>query len=107
DDVLCLPPVPFEGADYIVVESTYGDRLHDRGDPAEQLAAVVTRTAKRGGVVLVPAFAVGRAQQVLLHLAHLKAQRRIPDVPIFLNSPMASQATRMLDRHLGDHRLTR
>ena len=106
DDALFLPPAPFAGADYLVVESTYGDRLHDKTDPMEALAAVVSRTAARGGVVLIPAFAVGRAQEVLHFLAKLKGARRIPDVPVFLNSPMASQATRMLERHLGELRLT-
>ncbi|APV52088.1 MBL fold metallo-hydrolase [Betaproteobacteria bacterium GR16-43] len=106
DDAICFPPAPFEGADYLVVESTYGNRLHEHVDPVAKLAEIVTRTAQRGGVVVIPAFAVGRAQQVLHHLATLKAAKRIPDVPMFLNSPMASQATRLLDKHPAEHRLT-
>lgn len=107
DDSLCFPPEPFEGADYLVVESTYGNRLHPADDPAARLAEVVARTAARDGVVVIPAFAVGRAQQVLHALVRLRAAGRIPGVPLYLNSPMASHATGLLAAHLGTHRLTR
>lgn len=106
DDLLMRPPAPPPEADTVVVESTYGDRLHREGDVLAQLADVINRTAARGGVVVVPAFAVGRAQTVLHLVQRLKADRRIPDMPLFLNSPMATDATRLYRQHLEDHRLS-
>lgn len=106
DDLLMRPPAPPPAADTVVVESTYGDRLHRNGDVLGTLADIVNRTAARGGIVVVPAFAVGRAQTVLHCLQELKAARRIPDLPVFLNSPMATDATRIYRHHLEDHRLT-
>lgn len=97
---------PVRHADYLVVESTYGNRLHDPQDPEDVLAEVVNRTAARGGTVLVPAFAVGRAQTLLFHLHRLKAARRIRDLPVFLDSPMAIDASQVFCDHLGEHRLT-
>lgn len=106
DDLLMRPPVAPPAADTVVVESTYGDRLHRNGDVLAKLADIVNRTAARGGIVVVPAFAVGRAQTVLHCLQALKAARRIPDLPVFLNSPMATDATRIYRHHLEDHRLS-
>lgn len=106
DDSLMRPPAPPPAADTVVVESTYGDRLHREGDALAQLADVINRTAARGGIVVVPAFAVGRAQAVLHLVQQLKADRRIPDMPVFLNSPMATDATRLYRQHLEDHRLS-
>jgi metallo-beta-lactamase family protein len=104
-DLLMRPPEVPPAADHVVVESTYGDRLHADEDPATVLAEVVSRTAARGGVVVVPAFAVGRAQALLHLIAQLKAQRRMPDVPVFLNSPMAADVTAIYSRHANEHRL--
>ena len=104
-DTLMLPPDPPPAADYVVVESTYGDRTHEETDAATQLAEVVNRTVARGGIVVVPAFAVGRAQALLYLLATLKRERRIPDVPVFLNSPMAADVTEIYHNHSTDHRL--
>lgn len=106
DDLLMHPPAPVGPADYVVMESTYGNRDHLDGDPAELLADVVNRTAKRGGSVIIPAFAVGRSQQILLLLARLKAEQRIPDLPVFLNSPMAIDVTDIYRAHREDHRLS-
>src|SRR3546814_375750 len=97
---------PIRRADYLVVESTYGDRRHERNDPERALGEIVTRTARRGGTVVIPAFAVGRAQSLLFHLERLKSSGRIPNVPIFLDSPMALDATELLCRYLDDHRLS-
>ena len=105
EDVLMLPPEPPPAADILVVESTYGDRSHEDSDPATLLAETINRTAARGGVVVVPAFAVGRAQALLYLLAKLKDERRIPDLPVFLNSPMAADATEIFHNHAGEHRL--
>lgn len=106
DDPLMFPPQDVTEADYVVVESTYGDRLHDRSDPAELLGALVRRTMGRGGTLLVPAFAVGRAQALLYHLWRLREGGRIPYVPIFLDSPMAISASELLHAHREDHRLS-
>lgn len=103
DDLLLKPPTPLGAADWIVVESTYGDRLHDQTDPLEALERAIGPVIRRGGVVLVPCFAVGRAQTVLHLLAKLKAGRRIPDLPIYLDSPMAIDATRIYHSNGGDH----
>jgi metallo-beta-lactamase family protein len=105
-DPVLPAPVAMDGADFLVVESTYGDRLHDRSDPAEQLAAVINRTAARGGIVLIPAFAVGRAQ-ALMHLIEVLRERgAIAPVPVFLNSPMAAAATRVYHDHVRELRLS-
>lgn len=105
DDLLMRPPEPPPAADGVLLESTYGDRLHEPEDPATLLAQVVNRTAARGGIVVVPAFAVGRAQALLHLVARLKEERRIPDLPVFLNSPMAADVTEIYHRHHGEHRL--
>jgi len=106
-DDLMVDPVAVDGADYLVVESTYGDRLHERSDPGEALADVVVRTIHRGGTVLIPAFAVGRAQSVLFHLERLKSAGRLPALlPIFLDSPMAIDASEIFCRNPLDHRLS-
>jgi metallo-beta-lactamase family protein len=104
-DLVMRPPAPPPAADHIVVESTYGNRRHPDDDPADLLAEVVTRTARRGGIVLVPVFAVGRAQAVLHLLARLRRDGRIPELPTFLNSPMAVDATELFLASQGEHRL--
>ena len=106
DDVLMKPPAPPEAADCVLVESTYGNRSHSQEDPLAKLADVVCRTASRGGIVVVPAFAVGRAQTLLLVIQQLKAVHRIPDLPVYLNSPMAVDVTQIFQRHVDEHRLT-
>ena len=106
NDALMYPPEPPEHADYLVVESTYGNRHHDDRDPADAIADAISTIAARGGVLVVPAFAVGRAQAILWYVRQLKKDGRIPDVPVFLDSPMAIQATRLFGEHVGDHRLS-
>jgi len=106
DSATMVDPTSVRHADYLLVESTYGDRRHDRQDPEAVLAAVISRTAARGGTVLVPAFAVGRAQTLLFHLQRLKAAKRIPELPIYLDSPMAIDASEVFCRHVGEHKLT-
>jgi len=93
-------------ADYVVVESTYGNRLHGDADPADLLQEIVTTTVARGGTLLIPAFAVGRTQTILYYLELLRRERRIPDVPIYVDSPMAINATAIFTAHPDDHRLT-
>jgi metallo-beta-lactamase family protein len=101
-----LPAAEAEGAETLVVESTYGDRLHEASDPRPALGEVVRRTAARGGVVLIPAFAVGRAQLLLYHLHALRAAGEIPAIPVFLDSPMAVEATEIFCARHADHALT-
>ena len=81
-------------ADYLIMESTYGDRLHkDEGLVADRLADVINRTAARGGKIIVPAFAVGRTQQLVLLLHELTDRNRIPRIPLFVDSPLAVNVT--------------
>ena len=107
DDLIMYPPEPLEPTDYLVTESTYGDRLHPHMDPFQQIRDVINRTMGRGGIVLMPAFAVGRAQMVLHVLQHLSAKNQIPHVPVFLNSPMAITATEIFYDYEEKHRLNR
>ncbi|MDR0252702.1 MAG: MBL fold metallo-hydrolase [Brucellaceae bacterium] len=98
-------PVSVEEADYVVVESTYGNRLHDEGDPAEALGAITEKTVQRGGTLVIPSFAVGRAQELLYYFWKLKQAGRLSSVPIFLDSPMAIDATTLMSKHMQDHKL--
>lgn len=106
DDRLMPPPAPIGRADHIVMESTYGDRLHGPEDPEAVLGDVIRRTVAREGIVVVPAFAVGRAQSLLHSIHRLKVAGRIPDVPVYLNSPMAIDMTGLYHRHRALHRLS-
>jgi metallo-beta-lactamase family protein len=105
-DLLMNPPAPPEAADWVVIESTYGDRSHAGVDALTVMADVINRTAARGGVIVIPAFAIGRAQTLLYGIHLLKQQHRIPEIPAFLNSPMAADATLIYQRHHSEHRLT-
>ena len=106
DDPMMRAPAARPAADNIVVESTYGNRRHAAMDAEAELADALVRAIGREGVVVVPAFAVGRAQLLLHFIARLKARKAIADVPVYLNSPMATDATRIYHEHRSDHRLT-
>ena len=103
--ILNDPSTPAANADVLLCESTYGDREHEPGDPAELLAAVVNRVAKRGGSIVVPAFAIGRAQTFMYYLRQLEDQQRIPRLPVYVDSPMALSATDLYVKHREDHDL--
>lgn len=106
-DVLMMPPAIIEETDYLVVESTYGNRQHPDSDPMAVLGQVISDTAARGGVVVIPAFAVGRAQALLYYVSLLKTAGAIPALlPVFLDSPMARDATGIYRKHRQYHRLT-
>jgi metallo-beta-lactamase family protein len=105
-DPVMPEPAPVAQADYLLVESTYGDRKHADIDPADALLDVISRTFARAGTILIPAFAVGRTQTILYHLWRLRQERRLGDVPIFLDSPMAVSASDIFCTHAGDHRLS-
>lgn len=106
NDPLLPDPARIERAEWLVLESTYGNRRHPAEDPEEALAGIIRDTAARGGTVVVPAFAVGRTQALLWHLSRLKAAHRIPDIPVFLDSPLATEATDIFTAHPDAHRLT-
>lgn len=92
-------------ADYLLCESTYGDRDHPTGSVPDALADVIGRTIKRGGVVVIPAFAVDRTQQIMYYLHELEEQQRIPHLPVYEDSPMAISVTDFYVRHHEDHKL--
>lgn len=106
DPIMQDPSPPSPPVDYLVVESTYGNRSHPDSDPAQELAEVINRTAARGGMVLIPAFAVGRTQELLYYIHQLKQQRAIVDLPVFLDSPMAINVSELLARFAAEHRLS-
>lgn len=98
-------PDRIEFATTVVAESTYGDRTHGDQAPMDALAKAVTDVAARGGVMVIPAFAVGRTQEVLYHLRNLEEANRIPSLPVFVDSPMACDATPIYMAHPEDHDL--
>lgn len=106
NDVLMRAPDPPQSAEYLVVESTYGDETHPTEDVYVQLSDAINRTVDRGGVVIAPTFAVGRAQLMLLLISRLKARKLIADLPVYLDSPMAIDATELYRRFAGEHRLS-
>jgi metallo-beta-lactamase family protein len=91
--VLPDPSAPPQ-ADILILESTYGDRIHEADDQGTRLAAIINDTIERGGKVIIPAFAIGRVEEVLYWIKHLEDRRQIPKLPVFLDSPMALDALR-------------
>ena len=106
NDPLMHPPKPLAQADILVCESTYGDRIHPAIDTQAELAPIIRRVVARGGVIVIPAFAVGRAQNLMLQIARLRAENLIPQVPVYLNSPMAIDATEIYRRHQSENNIT-
>ena len=105
-DLVMRAPDDPPASDYVLIESTYGDRLHGTGDPFEEIEKVVNKTIANGGSVLFPAFAVGRSQVLMHILAELRHQERIPNVPVYLNSPMATSVTDLYLRFASEHNLS-
>ena len=101
------PPKPPLACGTLLVESTYGSRRHDEADAVDRLADAIRRTAERGGAVLIPAFAVDRTEVLLLYLRQLTAAGRIPELPVYVDSPMALAALRVYERAVrdGDHEI--
>ena len=83
-------PSPVESADVLLVESTYGDRTHERDDDGARLAGIINATAQRGGKVIIPAFALGRVEELLYWIKRLEDRKAIPELPVYVDSPMAS-----------------
>lgn len=106
NDPVIKPPLPPENVDTMIIESTYGNRKHELTDPQKTLAEVINETALRQGVILIPSFAVGRAQSLLYLISELKLKKIIPDIPVYLNSPMAINATEIFHNHRDETRLS-
>jgi metallo-beta-lactamase family protein len=96
-------PSKLASTDYLVLESTYGDRLHEQGDPLSLLAESINKAVAHGGKILIPAFAVGRTQTILYCVYQLKKKKMIPDIPVFLDSPMAIDVTNLFCEFKEDH----
>jgi metallo-beta-lactamase family protein len=105
-DPIMRPPALLPSTDFLVIESTYGDRRHSDVPALDELGSIVRETVARGGALVVPAFAVGRAQHVLYLLSRLLRENKIPKVPIFLDSPMAIDATAIFRDHAEEHGLS-
>jgi metallo-beta-lactamase family protein len=103
DQPIIRDPVAPPACDYLVVESTYGDRLHDPEEPKVALERVIKNAAQTNSEVLIPAFAVGRAQELLYLIRELEDEKRIPILPVILDSPMASAATKVYANRLEEH----
>lgn len=98
-------PTIISQADYLVTESTYGDRLHDTTDPLDELERIINSTLAKQGSIIIPAFAVGRSQEMLYYIHQLKKSKRIPDIPVFLDSPMSQKVSNLLKSHTEEHKL--
>jgi metallo-beta-lactamase family protein len=103
--ILNDPVTPPSTTDALLCESTYGDREHPDGDAAELLAGIVNRVVKRGGSIVIPAFAIGRTQTFMYYLRQLEDQQRIPRLPVYVDSPMALSATDLYLKYKEDHDL--
>ena len=98
-------PTPVNDADILFIESTYGDKDNPPGDPAAELERVVKETFEKQGVILIPAFAVGRTQLLLYYFHQLMEAGKIPDVPVYIDSPMATSATYLYYRYPKYHKV--
>ncbi|MDD3716605.1 MAG: MBL fold metallo-hydrolase [Candidatus Marinimicrobia bacterium] len=92
-------PAKVKDADYLLIESTYGDRLHPEGDPKTEIKRIILETVQRRGVIVIPAFAVGRTQELLYRLRELEDEKAIPVMPVYVDSPMAIKATTVYEKH--------
>jgi metallo-beta-lactamase family protein len=108
DTPIIQDPAPVDQTDYLLLESTYGNRLHGSGDEHSgklQLRDIIVETARRGGTVLIPSFAVGRAQEILYYLRELETSGEIPVLPVYVDSPMAVDAFEIFLKHREEHDL--
>jgi metallo-beta-lactamase family protein len=103
DQPIIRDPDPPPPCDYMLVESTYGDRLHDPEDPKDALARVINEASQRGGAILFPAFAIGRTQELVYHIRELEDEGRIPILPVRVDSPMAAAATQIYSQRKEEH----
>jgi len=105
DQPILNDPTPPSRADFLLCESTYGDRDHPNGSVPDALSEVINRVAKRGGAVVIPSFAVGRTQTLMYYLRQLDEAKKIPQLPVYVDSPMAISVTDIYARHHEDHDL--
>jgi metallo-beta-lactamase family protein len=103
NEPIIVDPSPVHEADYLLVESTYGNRRHEQVNPKDRLAAIISGAVARGGKVVIPAFAIGRTQLLIYYLRELEEEGRIPAVPVVVDSPMGASATRFYAKHRDDH----
>lgn len=103
DEPILNDPEPETETDFLLLESTYGDRLHDHVSPKDRLAEIISATAERGGKIIIPAFAVGRTQLLVYYLRELEDEGRIPVLPVAVDSPMGAEATRLYSKHREEH----
>lgn len=105
-DPMMKAPTVIQESDYVVMESTYGNRRHEAGHPKTYLKEIINQTAQRGGTIVISSFAVGRTQATLYYIYLLKQEKAIPDLPVFIDSPMAVNATHILLKHQEELRIT-
>lgn len=103
DQPIVKDPAPPPACDYLMCESTYGNRLHGNVSTADQMTRIVNEAVSRNGPILIPAFAVGRTQEVLYLIRELEEEKRIPVLPVIVDSPMAAQATQVYNRWNEEH----
>ena len=103
DTPIIIDPWRVDFAEYLVVESTYGDRIHSNENPEERLEEILQSAYEAGGAVIIPSFAIGRTQEVLFYLKRLQKAGKMPRMPIFVDSPMASSATRVYEKAAVEH----
>ncbi len=99
-------PVQVYNVDYLILESTYGDRLHEDNDPYEELEKVINESYRRRGVLIIPSFSVGRTQTILYAIREMEKDNKIPVMPVYLDSPMAIRATEIFEGRINDLNLT-
>ena len=104
---ILLPPYEYiKKADYLIVESTYGNRLHEKISISDELLKYINHTFSKGGILIIPTFSVERAQEIIYLLSTLKRKQQLPNIPIYLDSPMGVNATEVYFNHKNDHSLT-
>ncbi len=102
DKPLLCDPTLFEKADYVLMETTYGDRLHEQKGPSvEKLQKIIVETVAKGGNIIIPTFAIERTQELLVHLSQLLRVKKIPALPVFIDSPMAINVTEVFKNHVN------
>ena len=99
DPMLLYPPQKIDGADYLVIESTYGDRVHKTEDVKSKLLEIIDKTYKRGGILMIPSFAVERTQELIYLLHLLREEDLLPNIPVYLDSPMGIKSTLVFDKY--------
>ncbi|HEX4946067.1 MAG TPA: MBL fold metallo-hydrolase [Blastocatellia bacterium] len=105
DEPILNDPAPVHETDYLLIESTYGNRTHENIDPKDRLAEIINETVTRGGKVIIPAFAIGRTQLLVYYLRELEDEKRIPIIPVIVDSPMGASATKFYMKHKQEHDL--